>query len=61
MADGLLCDFLKTIQIPPNGFRNGDMGDDQSPNSAQEGVPVYILSRTPPLPSPYPKNDKPTR
>lgn len=33
------------IQVPADGFRNGDMGDDQSAHSAQEGLPVYILPR----------------
>ena len=37
--------LLQIIQIPPNGFRDGNMGDDKSPHSAQEGLQIYLLSR----------------
>ena len=33
------------IQIPPNGFRDGNMGDDKSSYSAKEGLQIYLLSR----------------
>lgn len=28
----------KIVQVPPNGFRNGDLGDDESSYSTKESV-----------------------
>lgn len=35
--------YLQIIQIPTNGFRDGNMGDDESSDSAEEGLQINIL------------------
>ena len=41
--------LAQTIQISPNGFRDGDMGDDKPPHSAKESLQINILSRIVPF------------
>lgn len=45
-AGGCEADSMSTeqfIQISPDGFRDGHMGDDQPTRGTQESVPEYIL------------------
>ena len=43
---------VQIIQVPTNGLRNGNLGDDEPPDSAQKGLPLDLLPRTLSL-SPY--------
>ncbi len=36
----------KAIQVSSNGFRDGSLGDDTPPDSAEESVQIHLLSQT---------------
>ena len=46
--------LIQTIQIPADGLRDGNMGDDEPLDSAQESLQINILPRALHFPCPNP-------